>query len=31
MSARGLILVFDLDEAIMFETYHEEFIDKETG
>ena len=28
MSARGLILVFDLDEAIMFETYHEEFIDK---
>ena len=31
MSARGLILVFDLDEAIMFETYHEEFVDEETG
>lgn len=31
MSARGLILVFDLDEAIMFETFHEEVQDEETG
>lgn len=31
MSARGLILVFDLDEAIMFESHKEEYIDEETG
>jgi len=31
MSARGLILVFDLDEAIMFESKREEYMDEETG
>ncbi|MDD2979979.1 MAG: hypothetical protein PHN80_08410 [Hespellia sp.] len=31
MSARGLILVFDLTEAIMFSPQHEEYIDEETG
>ena len=31
MSPKGLILVFELDEAIMFSSQVEEYIDEETG